>query len=665
MKHIKIGGMSESCYGLETLKRIYSEKLGNYTVLFSGPWSIEKLKEVVKFCKKNKIYFVMDEMWSRRQGIIRTGYRGISKKCFKKIIAGAGKYFDGTLFMCEYGGLTLYWPQSTVINSPNTIPPTECAAVAKDFLVKKLEQLIKSATDSIVQRPLICIEASAIAKYLYAAGIDRVDIEVTYSYFTELFYSAVKGATIAFNKKSFGADMAMVWYGGNEHDTLWRHRWKTSLYHAFIRGADPIYAEHGIMDYKALGKNFSTDSVQVKMFRKELSDFAQFCNIHPRPSGFPLSRIAVLYGNLDSFACGPFGQPFIWGQRGRIRAGTAEDSWELFNSFYQNISWEFPYQYGSQDTSGNPPLGQVDIIPSESSVSLMKKYDCLIFLGWNTMTQKIYNNLKEYVEQGGHILATLAHLDTRTKRSAPVSLIYGGNLQDLFGVKITLEGKTYEGGIKFKQQPAGGNYHFPLWSEKCDPKYYERCFPIGNMKLVKAEVIAYYSDSFIDRWENMTNVPALIANRVGKGIAFLVNSIEFPGYQDLRRFYKDLLYFFAAAWQKDIIIEASDRVRFAVYNEGDMHIIYLLNTAPNCIHRVIISRGLNNKIPLDMSPGELRVVYTNERFLVSPENKTARIIKMGLKGPRFYVSLYNKKEYPGKTICFVDGHRWKGEISFC
>ena len=184
------------------------------------------------------------------------------------------------------------------------------------------------------------------------------------------------------------------------------------------------------------------------------------------------------------------------------------------------------------------------------------------------------------------------------------------------------------------------------------------------MKLVGAEVIAAGSDSFIETWENMADVPVLIAKRLGKGIAFLVNSIEFPGYHGLRRFYKDLLYFFAAAWHKDIIVETCDRVRFGIYNEGDMYIIYLLNTDPNCTHSVIISSGLNSKISLNVEPGELRVVYTNERFLISPENNRMRIIKIGLRGSTLCLSLYKKKECHGKITCFVDGNIWKGKISF-
>lgn len=658
MRKVKVGGMSESSYGVKTLERIKSEKLGNYTVLFAGPWSFEKLKQVVEFCKENNIYFVMDEMWSRLRGVMREGYRTFDKKEFHQIIKSAGKFFEGSLFMCEYGGLTIYWPESTVAGSPNIIPFTDCAAEAKEYFIQNMRKLIRGAINSGVQPPLISIEASAVAKYLFEAGIDRVDLEVTYDRFTELYYSAIKGACISYGKENFGTDMAMVWYGGNEHDGLWRHRWRTSLYHAFIRGADPIYAEHGLMDYKALGKNFSTDDPEVKTFRKELSDFAEFTRKHPRPSGFPLSRIAVLYGNLDSFATG---EKYVWGQRGPdgIKSGSAEDSWELFNSFYQKFPWEFRYAYGDYDFSGNPPLGQVDIIPAESSLSVMKNYDCLIFLGWNTMTPHIYSNLCEYVKQGGHLLATLAHFDTRTKRKDYPSLINNGDLTDLFGIKVRGI-KNMDCGIKFIKR--AGDYHFPLWTEVCDPKYDDGGFPAGDIEIQTAEIIAGGSDRFSDTMENIKNKPVLTVNKLGKGMAFLVNSFEFPGYRNLKNFYRDLLYFFSQAWQKDILVETDEHVRFGIYPENDMYIIYLFNTDPSCIHQAIISNGLNNKIPLNINPGEMIAVYTNEHFLICPKDKNNRIVKMKLKGSTLFLSTL--EEFYGEVICYIDGKKWEGDISF-
>jgi hypothetical protein len=656
MNHIKVGGMSESGYALETVKRIQSEKLGDYTVLFAGPWSLEKVKALADFCKENKVYFVMDEMWSRLSGVMTDDYAKCDVDELRKTLEGAGEYFEGSLFMCEYGGLTLYWPESTVAGSPNIIPSTNCAADAKKHFVEKLRELIHKASDS-VPGPLICIEASGTARYLFEAGIDRVDLEVTYDRFNELYFSATKGACLAYDRKCFGTDMAMVWYGGNEHNELWRHRWKTSLYHAFIRGADPIYAEHGLMDYKALGKKLDTGAPEVKMFRKELAGFADFAKKHPRPSGFPIAKIAVMYGNLDSFA---MGEKHVWGQRGPdgIKSGSAEDSWELFNSFYRRQPWEFRYAIGDHDYSGNPPLGQVDVIPADCPLSLMRKYDCLIFLGWNTMTSEIYANLSEFVKHGGHLLATLAHLDTRTDRNAPISIVHNGDISELFGVTVSVGNDFNDQGVKFLRQPSAGNYDFPLWTAVCDPKYDDGGFPVGKIEIKTAEIIAGGSDRFGDSVKNIERHPLLTANRCGKGMAFLVNSTEYPGFRNLRRFYKDLLYHFNSAFQKDILVEAGDSVRFAVYPENGMNVIYLLNTDSGREQQVLISVGVNKNIPIMLRAGEMLAIYCTERCLVVPGNADSRITGIKIKNGKLVISKYLETDKLENIACFMDGREY-------
>lgn len=654
MRHVKVGGMSESGYALETVKRIQSEKLGNYTVLFAGPWSLDKVKLIADFCWKHKVYFVMDEMWNRLTGFKTDGYEKCDVDELRKTLEGAGEYFEGTLFMCEYGGLTLYWPESTVKGSPNIIPDTTCAAEAKRHFVEKLRELIGAASGSVTG-PLVCIEASGTARYLFEAGIDRVDLEVTYDRFNEMYMSATKGACLAYDKKCFGTDMAMVWYGGNEHNELWRQRWKTSLYHAFIRGADPIYAEHGLMDYRALGKKLDTEAAEVKMFRKELAEFADFAKKHPRPSGFPKAKIAVIYGNLDSFA---MGEKHVWGQRGEdgIKSGSAEDSWELFNFFYRRQPWEFRYAVGDHDYSGNPPLGQVDVIPADCPLSLMRKYDCLIFLGWNTMTPEIYANLSDFVRQGGHLLATLAHLDTRTDRTVPVSIINNGDIGELFGVTVSIGKDINDQGVKFLRQPSVGNYHFPLWTAVCDPKYDDGGFPVGNLSIQSAEIIAGASGRFGDSVENIERNPLMTANRCGKGMAFLVNSTEFPGYRNLRRLYTDLLYHFSSAFQKDILVEAGDTVRFAVYPENDMNVIYLLNTDSGRVQQALISVGVNKNIPVVLGAGEMRVVYCNERCLAVPGKADSRITGISVDKGNPVLSKYGDEDELEDISCFVDGN---------
>ena len=628
-QYVQVGGMSESGYGIETLKTMKKEGLGNYTVLFVGPWKNEQVKELAEFCRENNCKFVMDEMINRLTGELTDNYQNLDRKVLEEIIENYRDCFDGSLIMCEYGGLMLYWPKDYVKGSNVPLSVTDDFAEAEAEMIERLKKIIEYAKQEKITPPMVCIEASGgVAKHLYKAGIDRVDMEVTYNPNNEFFFSAVKGATEAFGKDKFGVDMAMVWYGGNQHDELWFKRWKNSLFHAFIRGADPIYAEHGLMDYKALGKDYNSNHPKVKKFRDAIGDLAELAKNHPRPAGFPKAKIAVIHGHLDSFAA--LGQTHVWGQRhnDEMKNSSAEDSWALFNTFYQRLPWEFRYKCGDYDFSGNPPFGQLDVIPAESSLELMQNYDCLIFLGWNSMTEELYQQLTEFVSRGGHLLATTAHLNCATGRNQPFSVINDGDVRDLFGVTLDAESsQDLSLGIKFKQNPTQGNYQFPLWSPNCDPKYCDGSFPMASLAVDTAEVIAVGSEKFVDGDWNDSEI-VLTANQCGKGTAFLVNSLEYPGHPGLKNFYGDLLQAFNAAWQNDLTIECSDRIRYAVYEEDDFYIVYFLNTEENINQEVLISYGSNKQIPVCLQAGELKAVYCSQNLIGIPENIHDRICEM-------------------------------------
>lgn len=580
MKHVEIGGMCESGYGLETFERMRSEKLGNYAVLFAGPWDLEKLRSAVAFCKEHGMRFVMDETYSRLRGVFREPFLGYDKEEFQAVLKDAGDLYDGSLFMCEYGGLCFYWPWEYVKGKPNATPQTGDVVAARKFVVENLRRQVEEAKERLLPPPLVCIEAAgAASKYLYEAGIDRVDLEVTYDRWTEFHFSAVKGATLAHRKERFGADMAMVWYGGNNHDELWFRRWRVSLYHAWLRGADPVYAEHGIMDYKALGKSLDADSPEVARFRRELADFAAFAAKTPRPVGFPLAKIAFVHGYFDSFSRG---EPYVWGQRegdAAIPIGAAEHSWKLFESVYRKNTWQFPYRVGDADFSGNPPYGQADVVPMEAPLDILSRYDALIFLGWNTLAPEYYEKLKDYVHAGGHVLCTLAHLDTRINRNTAPVLFNGGDFNDLFGVRVRPGSRDWESGVKFLRNPSGTSYRFPLWTENSDPKYGDGPLTLADVEAGTAEMIAGASGTFLGEVESIERSPVLTANAFGNGRAFLVHTLEHPGHPSLSRLYADLIGFFAAAHQDDSLrVEAADTVRYAVYEDGGNKTLFLLNT---------------------------------------------------------------------------------------
>ena len=113
--------MSESSYGTATMECFKREKLGNYTVLFVGPWTPDKLRAIGEFCRKENMRFVMDEMMNRLTGEFTPSYLPVKKEVLE-VLEEYRDVLDGSLLMCEYGGLMFYWPHSTVAES-RTLPP--------------------------------------------------------------------------------------------------------------------------------------------------------------------------------------------------------------------------------------------------------------------------------------------------------------------------------------------------------------------------------------------------------------------------------------------------------------------------------------------------------------------------------------------------------------
>ena len=602
---VRVGGMSESGYGIATLEHFRNEKLGNYTVLFVGPWTPEKLHEIGQFCRKENMRFVMDEMVNRLTGEITKGYAPIRTEVLKTLSEYAD-VCDGSLLMCEYGGLMFYWPWSTVAESRTLPPPAADSEEAARNTEQRMREAIACARASGLKAPFICIEACGVAaSFLYRAGIDRVDLEVIYTAELERGYAAVKGASLAFGKPHFGVDMAMVWYGGSQHDELWAKRWRTSLFHAFLRGADPIYAEHGVMDYKALGKHYGTDHPQVRRFRSILAEVADYASKHPRPAGFPESALGVVQGRFDGFTGA--GQTHLWGQRKNeaFRLGAPDRSWELFERLYRRRSWENREKYGDADFSGNPPLGQADIIPFDAPDELFFRYKALIFLGRNSMDDTLYRKLIRFVQNGGQLLMCAAHLNASALPSGAYEPFRNGDWSELFGVRLAgADGWTLPCGIKFKAEPSCG-WRFPLWSPNCDPKYTDGGFPLGELENTDAEVLAVASDRFVDgKWSDAMR-GVLYAKTLGRGCAVLVNSLDYPGADGLKNLYGFLMDSCCEANQDYPKVECSDRVRFATYAHPEGRVLYFLNTEERLSQDVILHAAPGQEEAFTLAPGEI------------------------------------------------------------
>ena len=159
LQKVRTGGMSESGYGITTLETMKAEKLGDYTVLFVGPWTPEKIREVGEFCRREKKNFVMDEMVNRLTGEFTGSYEPISKEVLD-VLSEYQDVLDGSLLMCEYGGLMFYWPQSTVAGSKTLPPPANDIAEAAANTEKQMREALDYAKRMGLKAPFFCIEAS-------------------------------------------------------------------------------------------------------------------------------------------------------------------------------------------------------------------------------------------------------------------------------------------------------------------------------------------------------------------------------------------------------------------------------------------------------------------------------------------------------------------------
>lgn len=605
---IDVGGMSEAKYGVSTVETMHREGLGNLTVLFTRPWTAEKIQQIADFCRAHDMKFTMDELMDRRNNGPMTTYKTNALPPVEglvKVLKKNADVVDGSLMMCEYGGVMFNWPDSSVAGCNRIMPLVETYGEANDYAINRLKEALADAEALGIPRPYISIEpAPGCCATLLRGGIDRVDVEMIFGSESERRYAMAAGATRAFGKKTFGVDGAAVWYAGERDDTLWMNRWRTSLFHAFLRGANPVYSEHGVMDYRAFGKWFKADAPRVREYRRRLGEFAAWAKAHPRPVGLPRAAVAVIQGRHDGFVGG--WQNYLWGQRGNeaFRVGEPDDAWQILDGFYRRRMWEDRDRNGEAEYSGNPPLGAVEVLPYDAPDEIYARYETLILLGRNVMDDALYGRLVRYVAQGGKLLLAACHLDSADRPQQAFKPYKNGDWHELVGLKA-LPNKTEKMGfgLKFMREPRCG-WQFHMYGTGCDPWFTDGGFAMPVFERDGATPLAVESDRFSDKTLEDDRRILLYENRIGKGTVVFVPSLDSPGARTLKSLYTYLCNSAldaVVAWPK---VECSDRVRWSVYEDGT---IYLLNTEDNLACDAIVRRAPDAQpLTLHLAAGEMK-----------------------------------------------------------
>lgn len=444
---------------------------------------------------------------------------------------------------------------------------------------------------------ILSVEATALNKYNWEAGVTLPMLELMCGN-PDILVSNLRGTARAARSRLWGTYVAHEWYGGMRHsDPLKRKRLELAYKYAYMAGTNALCLESGDELITAYNQRHEADSAICQDYRDVLTQTMNLIKADFRPKGGPKVKLAFVSGLHDAW--GGWGGSSVWNQFHRDEWGhhEAEHSWRLLDEIGTRRPWADIANYGDSDLSALPAYGMYDIVPVEADLEALSRYDYLIFLGWNTMTDEIMDKLTAYVEQGGHLLMTAAHLNTSAKRRGEMLLPSDEKLLRLFGARPTGETVHTNDGVKFTDCGADQRILWPGTSNRvCDPIYaggyadYLRFTPDGGME--SAEV----SDSFGARTGGL---PAVIEHQLGKGYATLVTAANYPGHPALSPLYRAMLREFVTASARDceIRILGSDRLRWSFY-EGDK--LYLLNTDYDLPITVkVIFRGKEQLISLD------------------------------------------------------------------
>jgi len=666
--------------GLEHL-RLHSRLKQGDIVLTLLPRSRDEALAVARYCRENRIYLVFSELlhrgshdlcWAWREKVPRD--RFFSKEQMDEIIDAAGEYYFGRVTIGEIGGV-LYWPKAYTIGRRaenwENLPPCETMAEAQAAYIAYVKKWLDYERSELGKGPLMNVDSSLVFKYHAMAGLDILCLEAMPGD-PHLMHAAIRGAARAFGKP-WGAHVAMQCYGGMCFDTLYRKRWRTSLYFSFIAGADFIYPESGHYTYAnvARGQRFGFHSRQMKSIRRDLRELWQFARIHRRPAGGPKVALGVVHGNHD-------GTPglwnrYAWGQYHHEKwlEGPPERGWRFVDKFHRKEDWPKETVQGDEDFSGNPPYGQYDVVPIEAPIETLRHYSCLVFLGWNTMTPEIYEKLKAYVAGGGHLLMFLPHLSTHTDRADDLRLFRDGDFTDLFGVRVTGRYEKDVRGVKCLADASIRSWRLPLWRINTDPRFMGNFTP-AKVKVTTAKVLSGWSDFYHVTEAELRRKPMLVENRLGKGRAYLVTACEYPADEGLGRLTGDLIRVVLQGEQGDIRLLGPDRVRYAVYEDTPppdrrkCRVVYLLNTDPDCNALVRLWVRGRRSGEFVLPANELRLAWIMDDVVLVPEERRVDLESWRRRGKGHAIALFcatrqnveiHNLDPAGKAFVLVNGAR--------
>ncbi len=471
-----------------------------------------------------------------------------------------------------------------------------------EYVNKFIRERVGDLADEI---PIWAINSGRLRSEEKEGGVDNFMVELFAGDSFDVMISVERGMHRSLKTDSWGAYFAASYFGGiRQEDLLRQKRNRLAMYNAYIAGADIILFEGGVFHNDRGSTNvvrsFGTEmderfnDASCQTLRKELKEFYEFTKRHKRFDNGPIAKVAFVKGYLDGFVDNnslpaPLRSWFVYGQYKNepFRCAEPERMWQILYEINKNVSWDNRYEYAQDEMSlsGCIPFGQYDVIDIEADDDVLRRYDLLIFVGWNTMTQENYDKLVGYVNGGGNVIISLAHLATNIRRDGRWTFINDGDVSQFCGTRIKGRGDLLRNLAYINRGDCP--YDLPFLEYGRYAGFEADGLYDGELELTSAQVIGENLDN--KRLDNINDKsvlrrPFVLFNRVGRGSVLLINSWSYPGDEGLYPIYANIIrkaceYHFG---QSTIKVICRDKVRWAVYTQKEddfsTYQIFLLNT---------------------------------------------------------------------------------------
>jgi len=554
------------------LEEMVNRNMGRYVLFrtelhYAGE---EDWKRWFEFCRTNKIYFSLYELqadpliYSQEP---QNDPLNIQQKI--KLAKKYGREFFFGVHHHERSNLTYGWGNAEPLKARQSRSMKD----AKNAFVMRMKE-----DYSFDNAPRIHGEAAPLFHYNYEAGIDICMAE-TMCGNTTFLLAAARGAARAYQKSLWGVHTACHLHKLPQ-DEANGVMWSQNLCLSYIYGARVVYDEESLYTMFH-GRHWSYYDKLPRDRQNRLIAFNEFVEENPR-SGKPRVSFGLLQGNYScisgGLSCGE--QPVkVWGRLGPETDvwsyGPPESGWKLADVFLPGVFLAPIPQRADKLRRwfSGTPYGQCDVLPAGAPEDVLKKYRCLFLWDWNTMTDEIYHNLKDYVESGGCLFLGLPQLSTHTQREFlkgmdDLVLFRDGDFSDFLGFEVAGKGGAVSD-IRFLSDSAGDGSFFPEGKQyPVQNNSDETAICSARLKLVDAKVVAECSDG----------APALLARQCGRGRVLTLGLWNYPGATAIMEFMRDVARAMAEAHQGDIRLEGSQDINYAVYQDGEQRKVYLLNT---------------------------------------------------------------------------------------